>query len=66
MMRHAASLALLDASEQQIRDALVTWHAIALAAVDALAEQTARVQQLERQLAETRDELRRYARERVA
>lgn len=66
MTRAVAALALLNAPDQQIRDALLTYRALALAALDSLAEQTARNQSLERQLAETRAELRRYTAERVA
>lgn len=63
MTRTAHSLALLDASPEAVRDALLTYRALALSALDSLAEATALLQMRERQLAETRAELRRYSAE---
>lgn len=63
MTRHLPALAILDADAQTIRDAVVTYRALGLAALDSLAEATALNAKLTRQLAETRAELRRISAE---
>lgn len=66
-LRTLSALALLDRSTpQQLADAVLTYRALGLAALDSLADAYGRIAVLERQLSETRAELTRYTRERVA